>query len=285
MKSNITTPAEVPYLRPLIELAHPPTNMYYSGILPPERSATVAIVGTRRPTSYGKEVTYDLAYKLARKGVVIVSGLAFGIDAIAHRGALDAGGTTIAVLANGLDTIYPSSHTSLAKEIIKRGGAIVSEYGPAVKARQFQFLARNRIVSGLSDAVVVTEAAERSGTLSTVNHALDQNKEIFAVPGNITSVLSVGPNRLLSQGAHPALSADDILAIVAPQLIEAHPELVLGDTPIETKLLQLLQSGVRDGDQLQQQLNITASDFSTALTMLEVHGYIRSLGANQWTLI
>ena len=134
-----------------------------------------------------------------------MSGLAFGIDAIAHRGALDAGGVTIAVLANGLDTIYPSSHMSLAKEIIQRGGAIVSEYGPTVKARQFQFLARNRIVSGLSDAIVVTEAAERSGTLSTVNHALDQNKEVFAVPGNITSILSVGPNKLLSQGAHPAL--------------------------------------------------------------------------------
>ncbi len=285
MKSNIIVPTDTPYLKPLIELSHPPRCLYVIGTLPSERRPTVAIVGTRRPSSYGKETTYDLAYRLARKGVVIVSGLALGIDAIAHKAALDAGGTTIAVLANGLDTIYPASHSSLAQQIIQSGGAIISEYEPTVAARQFQFLARNRIVSGLSDAVIVTEAAERSGTLSTVNHALDQNKEVFAVPGNITSLLSVGPNRLLSQGAHPVLSTDDILEIIAPQLIEKQSSLPLGDTPLETTLLELLLSGVRDGDQLQQKMKISASDFSTTLTMLEINGRIRSLGANQWTLI
>ncbi|MEO6110085.1 MAG: DNA-processing protein DprA [Candidatus Saccharimonadales bacterium] len=274
-----------PYLQLLKHLSHAPTQLYISGTLPEERRPSVAIVGTRKPTTYGREVSYDLAYTLARKGVVIISGLALGVDALAHRGALDAGGVTIAVLANGLDEIYPATHLSLAKEIIKKGGVLVSEYEPGVKARDFQFLARNRIVSGLSDAVVVTEAAERSGTLSTVNHALDQNKEVFAVPGAITSLLSVGPNRLLKQGAHPALSADDILEVIAPELLITQTRLVLGSNPLENKLITLIVEGVRDGEHLQQQSGAETSDFLTALTMLEINGHIRSLGANQWTLI
>lgn len=129
------------------------------------------------------------------------------------------GGTTIAVLANGLDTIYPATHHKLAQDIVKSGGAPISEYPLGTPARDFQFLARNRIMSGLADAVVVTEAASRSGTLATVAHALEQNREVFAVPSNITSPMSAGPNRLIGQGAHPMTNVEDILQVIAPHLM------------------------------------------------------------------
>ncbi|MFY9228511.1 MAG: DNA-processing protein DprA [Candidatus Microsaccharimonas sp.] len=280
MESKLTLLDESAFLQPLEMLAVAPTSLYITGTLPSIRQPVVAIVGTRRPSSYGKEVTYQLAHALARKGIIIVSGLAFGIDAIAHRAALDAGGTTIAVLAGGLDSIYPRSHKVLAQSIVQSGGALMSEYPPGVKARQHQFLARNRLVSGLSDGVVVTEAAERSGTLSTINHALDQNKEVFAVPGNITSLLSIGPNRFIAQGAHPVLSAESILEVIAPHIIVAEqpPDLA----PAEHQLISLIKQGMHDGDALQQNSTLTTGEFLQTLTMLEINGHIRSVGPNQW---
>lgn len=265
-------------------IAKVPKLLYFIGELPPERKVSVAIVGTRKPTAYGKEVTYQLAYDLAKKGVVIVSGLALGIDGIAHRGALDAGGTTIAVLASGLDHLYPATHRALANEIIKSGGAIISEYEPEIEARDFQFLARNRIVSGLSDAVIVTEAAARSGTIATVNHALEQGREVFAVPGNITSPLSAGCNALIKQGAAPITCAEDVLEVIAPELLTNQQSLALGNNPLETKIIQLIQSGIRDGDQLQQESGVSVSEFSQSLTIMEINAVVRALGANQWTL-
>jgi DNA processing protein len=265
-------------------IALKPKILYFVGTLPTERLPVVAIVGTRKPTSYGKEVTFNLAYSLAQKRVIIVSGLALGIDAIAHKGALDAGGTTIAVLANGLDSIYPATHRQLAQRIIESGGALISEYPPGTPARDFQFLARNRIVSGLSDAVIVTEAAARSGTLATVAHALEQNREVFAVPGNITSPMSVGPNRLIQQGAFPVTSVEDILQVIAPGLISAQTTLNLGSNPAEVLLIDLLRSGIRDGDDLQLAAKLDASIFLQTLTMLEIQGLIRSLGGHRWTV-
>ncbi len=284
MKINSISPQKHKYLQIINTIAKVPKILYFTGNLPSERRPTVAIVGTRKPTPYGKEVTYQLAYDLAKQGVVIISGLALGIDGVAHRAALDAGGTTIAVLACGLDNMYPATHKNLAEEIVKKGGAIVSEYEPDVGARDFQFLARNRIVSGLSDAVVVTEAATRSGTLATVNHALEQGRDVFAVPGNITSPLSAGCNALIKQGATPVMSATDILEVIAPDLLEPQQSLALGNNPTETKIIQLLQSGIRDGDQLLQESGIDASEFSQSLTMMEITGTIRALGGNQWTL-
>ena len=284
MKLYQISPDNHPYLQILSTLAENPRKLYYIGNLPAERVPTVAIVGTRRPTPYGREVTYKLAYDLAKRGVVVVSGLALGCDAIAHRAALDAGGKTIAILANGLDQIYPAAHRGLAKEIIERGGALLSEYEPGTSPRKHQFLARNRLVSGLSDAVIVTEAGSRSGTLATITHALDQNREVFAVPGNITSSLSIGPNRLLLQGARPITSAEDVLQIIAPQLLKTQTSLPLGQTPLESTLIQLMQRGVRDGDQLQEQSGANAADYSLSMTMLELNSVVRPLGGNQWTL-
>lgn len=284
MNINSISPQKHKYLQIITTIAKVPKIFYFIGSLPNERIPTVTIVGTRRPTAYGKEVTYQLAYDLAKKGVVIISGLALGVDAIAHRGALDAGGTTIAVLPGGIDKIYPASHRGLAKDIIAAGGAIISEYEPGTSPRVYQFLARNRIVSGLSDAVIVTEAASRSGTLATVNHALEQNREVFVVPGNITSPMSAGCNTLLKQGAHPVTRAEDVLEIVAPELLDGQSILPLGNTPLESSIIALLQKGMRDGDQLQQETQSSSSEFSQALTMMEINGTIRALGGNQWTL-
>ena len=284
MKINRISPDKHDYLQITSVIADCPEKLNYIGKLPETRLPTVAIVGTRRPTAYGRDVTYRMAYDLAQRGIVIVSGLALGVDAISHQAALDASGTTIAVLANGLSHVYPRTNQRLADQIIASGGAIISEYDDEVEARGFQFLERNRIVSGLADAVVITEAAARSGTLNTAAHALEQGKNIFVVPGNITSALSAGCNSLLKQGAYPCTSVDDILAAIAPDDSEAQTTLPLGTTALETAIIELLRQGIRDGDEMQRTTKANASDFSMSLTMLELNGVIRALGANQWTL-
>lgn len=284
MKINTISPQGNKFLQIIDTIAVSPKRLYFMGTLPTSRTPSVAIVGTRRPTAYGREVTDRLARDLARRGVIIVSGLALGVDSIAHKATLEVNGTTIAVMAGGLDRIYPASHTELAKNIVKSGGAIISEYEPYVEPREFRFLERNRIVSGLSDAVIVTEAASRSGTLSTVTHALEQGREVFVVPGNITSPLSAGCNQLIKQGAHPVTCAEDVLEIIAPKLLEPQAMLALGNNPIESKIIELLQSGVRDGDDLISGVGIDAGLFAQTLTMMEISGILRPLGGNQWTL-
>ncbi len=271
------------YASVLTEIPTPPGELFIAGSLPDERRPSVAIVGSRRPTPYGVEVTRRLAKDLATQGVVIISGLALGIDKIAHDAALEAGGTTIAVLANGLHRVYPASHLGLAQQIIKQGGALVSEKPLGYEARRHDFLARNRLVSGLADAIIVTEASDRSGTLSTVNHALEQNKTVFAVPGPITSLLSVGPNQLIQQGAHVVLNAEDVLSIVAPDLIKTKTERIIGDTPLEVRIIDLIQSGVRDGEELLVQSEAPTSEFLQTMSMLELKGSIRALGGNRWS--
>jgi DNA processing protein len=284
MKINKVSPLGHKYLQIIGTIAKCPETLYFIGKLPENRQPTVAIVGSRKPTAYGREVTYQLAFDLAKRGIIIVSGLAFGVDGIAHRATLDAGGITLAVLANSVDSIYPATHVGLSKDIIKGGGAILSEYEPITEARDFQFLERNRIVSGLSDAVIVTEAASRSGTLSTVMHALEQGREVFVVPGNITSPLSAGCNNLIKQGAHPITCAQDVLEIIAPDLLQPQASLALGSNPHESKIISLLQSGIRDGEELQLLSEIDVSEFSMTLTTMEISGTIRALGGNQWTL-
>ncbi len=283
-KINIHDIAKDAYVKVLSEVDRPPDELFICGSVPEKRIPTVAIIGTRRPTSYGIEVTCKLAEDLAKAGVVVISGLALGIDAAAHKSTLAVGGVTIAVLANGLHRIYPASHTSLAKEIIKGDGALISEYPEGHEPMKHHFLARNRLVSGLADAIVVVEAGERSGTTSTVTHALSQGKDVFAVPGPITSLLSAGPNRLLQDGAHVALSAEDILQVIAPELIAGQQKLVFGNTPLEVRIIELIQQGVRSGDELLAKSGVEASEFMQALTMMELNGTVRRLGGNKWTI-
>lgn len=285
MNINKVAPDKHKYLQITSVIDKPPVKLYYYGSLPESRVPTVAIVGTRKPTAYGKEVTHRLAYDLAKQGIVVVSGLALGVDGLAHQAALEAGGTTLAVLPCGLPMVYPARHRDLANQIVASGGALISEYDSEEEfSYQSNFLERNRIVAGLADAVLITEAAAKSGTLNTAAHALAQGKEVFVVPGNITSPMSSGCNALIKQGANIALSAEDIIQVIAPQLLQKQEILPLGATPTETAILQQLKQGVRDGDEIQRNTGISAVDITTALTMLELSGAIRALGANQWTL-
>lgn len=261
-----------------------PSELYIAGKLPNKRIPAVAIIGSRKPTPYGEEVTYKLAYDLAKSGVVIISGLAYGVDAIAHKACLDAGGTAIAVVAQGLHRIYPASHVGLAEKIIESGGAIISEHPEGFETHKHHFLARNRLVSGLADAVVVTEATDRSGTFSTVAHAVSQNKEVCAVPGPITSLVSVGPNRLLQQGAHVTLSAQDILEIVAPTYSAKQQTLPFVTTALEQSIVDTIKDGVTNRDEIQEALNVSAQELLQALTMLELNGALAQVGGNRWCI-
>jgi DNA processing protein len=260
-----------------------PKTLRYLGKLPNERILSVAIVGSRKPTRYGQEVAARFASELAAHGVVIVSGLALGIDAIAHRAALGAGGTTLAVLGNGLSKIYPATNTALGERILSSGGAIISEYADDIPPYPANFLARNRIVSGLSDAVLVVEANERSGTLSTAAHALGQGRLVFAVPGNITSPLSAGCNKLLKQGAYPATSPDDILRELGLLNDKKAPKKrILPDDPDQRAVLEQIFGGISDGEKIMVALRMPADRFGVAVTLLEIGGFVKSLGANKW---
>ena len=283
-KINSISPLDNEYTRVLQCVSDVPSTIYYRGTLPATRRPTVAIIGTRKPTSYGREVTHRLAYDLAKRGVVIVSGLALGVDAIAHQAALEAGGTTIAVQANGLHRMYPNTNRELAEKLIDNGGALISEYESGIEPMQHRFLERNRLVSGLSDAVIITEAASRSGTLNTAAHALTQGKELFIVPGNITSPLSAGCNGLLRQGAAPIMCAQDVLDILMPSATGETAALPLGSNETEQAIIDALSDGLRDGDEILQRTKTAPAEFNTALTMLEINGVITPLGANQWRL-
>lgn len=269
----------------ILDCADPvPDKLYYRGTLPTRRIPTVAIVGSRKPTSYGREVTERLARDLALRGVVVVSGLALGIDGIAHQAALDAGGLTIAVSPSGLHRIYPSTNLQLGERIIASGGAVLSEYPAGSEPMLHHFLERNRLVSGLADAIIITEAASRSGTLNTAAHALTQGKDVFVVPGNITSPMSAGCNQLLRQGANPILSVDDVLSAILPNASKQTSLIPIGSNDVEKEIIRLLKSGLRSGDEIAEQIVCPAHEFNTALTMLEINGVIKPLGANQWTL-
>lgn len=274
-----------PYLKSVAHIDGLPKSLYCIGQLPSTRTPSVAIVGSRKPTSYGREVTRDIAYQLASKGVTVISGLALGIDSVAHLAALEAKGTTIAVQANGLDQLTPRSNQQIAADIIASGGAIVSEYDIGVEPMRHHFLERNRIVSGLADCVIITEAASRSGTLNTAAHALTQGKEVGAVPGAITSAMSAGCNSLLRQGATPITCAEDILDMLNISSDNTQTKLPLADNPVEQQIIDAIIGGMRDGQVILSTIeNATAAEFNTALTMLEIRGDIRPLGNNKWQL-
>lgn len=270
------------YPQRLKEIATVPKQLYFRGKLPDDSRKFVAIIGTRKPTRYGVEVTQNLARRLAERGVVIVSGLALGVDALAHRGALDGKGLTIAVFAHGVDDISPRTNYQLGLEIEKTG-ALISEYKPGTAVPyKAAFLERNRIVSGLSDAVIVTEASLRSGTSNTVANALQQGRDVYAVPGPITSPMSQGCNHLIAQGATPIVDIDAFVDQFAPVHADAQPTLAYSSS--EETILNLIRQGLRDGDEIHAKSQLDAGLFAETLTMLELRGAIKPLGANQWSL-
>lgn len=243
---------------------------------------TIAVVGSRKPTSYGRTVASKLVGELASRNVGIVSGLALGIDGIAHQAALDAGGYTLAVMPAGLDNIYPASHRNLAKAILKNKGTLISEYDIGTSATRYNFPARNRLISGLSDGVLIIEAAQKSGTLITAEHALDQGKIVMAVPGNITSELSRGTNRLLQMGAQLITSVEDIFYALGLEIaLPKQSELYL-DNDTETKIVKALRGSTKTPNQLAALLDIELAELNQHLTHLELSGHVQNIGANQW---
>lgn len=245
----------------------------------------VAIVGSRKVTSYGRMVTEKLAGELAGQGIAIVSGLAFGVDSIAHRAALDAGGVTIAVLPSSLSRIYPTAHEGLARRILEQGGALISEYpvGSDIAFKN-QFVDRNRIVSALSDALVITEAAKDSGSMHTAEYALAQGKTVLCVPGNIDSPICEGTNNLLrSLKAQPIATSDDIIHAIGLEKL-GEQRVVRGRSKHEQTLINLLAAGVHSGSDLLERSGMDVSEYNHTLTMLEITSRIMPLGNNHWAL-
>ncbi len=271
----------------LLQIPDPPKQLFALGfadnLTECLQTLMVAIVGSRKVTAYGRTVTERLAAALARAGVTIVSGLAIGVDAIAHRAALESGGRTLAILGGGLDNIYPAANQQLAQRILQQGGAILSEYSDDMPALPHQFVARNRLISGLCRAVIITEAAAKSGSLHTAAFALEQGKEVLAVPGSILSPSSEGTNQLIKTGATPVTNIQDILDALGIQrkIRIAKPR---GANANEQLVLDLLLKGDQDGAALLAKSGLETPLFNQTLTMLEITGKIRSLGGNQWTI-
>jgi DNA processing protein len=264
---------------------------------PPERLSTLGeeinrllegpvlgIVGSRKVTPYGRTVTEELAESASKAGICIVSGLALGVDSIAHMAALRAGGRTVAVLPSGLKSIYPASHRQLAKDIVIKGGTLISEYDDEFKPRRESFIQRNRIIAGLSDALLVTEAAEKSGSLYTAGFALEAGKPVLAVPGSIKSPTSMGTNNLLKSGAIMVSSEQDIFDALKVTVTQPQQMDIYGDNEQESAILRLIGSGISNGDELHKKSGLGIEAFQRTLSMLEIKGHIYPLGNNHWRL-
>jgi DNA processing protein len=262
----------------LKEIPDPPPVLFLRGELQLQDQWAVAVVGTRRASAYGRLATEQLARDLARSGVTVVSGLARGIDSIAHQAALEAGGRTIAVLGSGLACIYPAEHRSLA-ERITACGALVTEFHPDTPPEAGNFPRRNRIISGLSLGVLVVEAGERSGASITANYALEQGRDVFAVPGNITSRTSIGTNRLIQRGAKLVLTAEDILEELNMTMVaeQVATQLALPATHEEAHLLRFLSDQPIHVDELSREAGMGVAQVSSTLTLMELKGMVRQL--------
>lgn len=270
----------------LRQIASPPRELFIEGDwVSLINKPMLAVVGSRKASPYGRAVTENIVRVLAAYGVVVVSGLALGIDSIAHQTALDAGGLTIAILPSGLDNIYPPSHHQLAKNIIKQGGALITEYPPHTISYKNNFVARNRLIAGLAQAILVTEAAERSGSLHTVNFALEQGKDILVVPGPITSSTSVGCNNLIKAGATVITSPNDILNSLAITPSDSYIQEITANNATEYAILKMIKSGLSDGEELQKSSGLSASEFMQVMSQLEISGRIKTVGGNQWIII
>ncbi len=266
----------------LKEIPQPPTELYIRGTLPdPTQFYYLAVVGSRKYTTYGREATERIITGLASYPICIVSGLAMGIDGIAHRAALDAGLHTVAVPGSGLDSsvIYPRVHANLAREILENGGALLSEYEPMLRAAPWTFPQRNRIMAGLCQGVLIIEAEEKSGTLITARMALDYNRNVFVVPGSIFSATSKGTNKLIKQGAMPITSADELLEEIGLKELpsfngEQKPLDLTLYTPEEQAILLALSEPCSRED-ICEVVELTPAQTFSTLTILEIKGIVR----------
>jgi DNA processing protein len=279
------------YPENLKHIYDPPIALYYRGKFL-INDFTIAVVGSRRTTNYGAYSARKLSYELSVKGVQIVSGLARGIDSIAHEGCLNAGGKTIAVLGCGPDNIYPPENMVLFMDIIKSEGLVISEYPPGMPPLQHNFPARNRIISGISSGVLVVEAAERSGSLITAAYALEQGREVFAVPGNIDSKYSRGTNQLIKDGAKMVLCADDIFEeynykeimpesskqdALSKRTGKTNFNIFKGLSTEEIRLVKIISNGIHGIEEIIQRSNISVKEVNNILFMLEMKGVITQM--------
>jgi DNA processing protein len=269
----------------LKEIYDYPPILYVKGEILPEDDWCLAVVGTRMATAYGRQVTEEISADLARNKITVVSGLARGIDTIAHHAALDAGGRTIAVIACGLDIIYPAENTNLAKQIIEHG-AVVSEYPLGTKPKPEYFPRRNRILSGLSLGVLVTEAGESSGALITADQALEQNRDVLAIPGSVLSPTSIGTNRLIQQGSKLVLNCQDILQELNLRAVAQQLEFkeIIPASDTESALLRRLSSEPAHIDEICAGSGLPVSTVSSTLAMMELKGLIKSIGSMKYVL-
>ena len=276
---QVLTYHDLHYPARLKEIYDYPPLLYVRGSLLPEDEWCLAVVGTRRATAYGRQVTEEIVANLARSRITIVSGLARGIDSIAHRAALDAGGRSIAVCAHGLDMVYPGENMSLARRIMEQG-ALISEHPLGVKPKPEYFPRRNRILSGISLGVLVTEAGEGSGALITASLALEQDREVLAVPGSIFSPASRGTNRLIQEGARLVSSFRDILEELNLGAVAQQMEIkeILPETETEARLLKQLSAEPVHVDEVVRGTGLPVATVSSTLAMMELKGLVRSTG-------
>jgi len=279
-----TTISDTNYPDLLAEIHDPPYCLFKKGKLKSKEFA-LGVVGTRKYSQYGKQVTHKLVKEMARAGITIVSGLAYGIDSFAHNATLEAGGRTIAVLGGGIDknNIYPAEHRDLAQQIVDSGGAVVTEYSPGTEPTKYTFPERNRIISGLSRGVLVIEAGESSGALITADSALDQNREVMAVPHRITDKNGKGVNQLIKEGATPVTCVEDIFNEFHLDF-EPKEQKVEAQSKTEEKLLKNLSEQPTHIDELVKNTDLSSSEVTSTLSILEMRGVVKNLGNMKYTL-
>ena len=271
------------YPKLLREINDPPHTLFIRGTLPKDEQPTVAIVGTRKCTGYGRQMAEDFATQLVAQGIAVVSGLALGIDGIAHEAALKAGGVTVAVLGSGVDRghVYPAAHQRLAEEIVSHGGAVVSEYPPGFMPTQYSFPARNRVIAGLSLGTLIIEAPTESGALITAKCALDYNREVFAIPHPLTSAAGQGGNNLLKLGAAMVATAQDILDALQLKNIKEiiSNNQTLPASPTEAHILEHLSKEPQHIDALIKLSGLASGVVTGTLTMMEMKGKVKNVGS------
>ncbi|MEW6287496.1 MAG: DNA-processing protein DprA [Chloroflexota bacterium] len=283
---KILTWQDEAYPQRLKEIDQPPPVLYLRGEYLPDDLFAVAIVGTRRVTPYGRQITEELSAFLASRGITVVSGLARGVDALAHQMALKAGGRTLAVLGSGVDKIYPPEHRALAEQIMEHG-ALLSDYAPGTPPDASNFPPRNRIISGLSLAVVVVEAGETSGALITAEFAAEQGREVFAVPGSILAPQSKGTNKLIQNGALPLLSVNDLMQALDLTRVgeqKAARKIMPGD-PTEAQLLNVIGSEPLHVDEIRNQSGLPIEKVSATLALMELKGMVRQVGGMHYVAV
>lgn len=285
---NVITIYDENYPEDLKNIYDKPLILYAKGSIIKDDNFALAVVGSRKATSYGKWVTEKIVKELTALGITIISGLAIGIDSIAHRTALESNGRTIAVLGNGLDIIYPKRNKELYREIETKG-AIVSEYFLGVAPLQYNFPQRNRIISGLSLGVLIVEAQEKSGSLITAQHALEQGKEVFAIPGNINSIFSKGTNKLIKEGAKLVMDVEDIVE----ELYQLQEKVKIVKkknidysnlSEVEIKVVELIKEGPIHCDSIVLRTGMNISTVNSILTILELKGIIKEIGGRIFAL-